>query len=178
MKKAASVPLSKTPGFGKLLQTYLEGNNALLPSPVFDIKKTIEAKKKFAHRTILQAVLTQQNESIPLSEKSRKNIDLIGNHSTFCITTGHQLTLAGGPLFVAYKILTAIKLTIEAKKALPEYNFVPVFWLASEDHDREEIDHFSLFGKTFKWETDQGGAVGKFSTKGIADVLDKMVAET
>jgi bacillithiol biosynthesis cysteine-adding enzyme BshC len=178
MKKETTISLAKTPGFGKLLNAYLEGENPVLPSPVFDVKKAIEAKKNFQHRQILTQCLAEQNKDIFLSEKSSKNIELLGEKNAFCITTGHQLALAGGPLFVTYKILTTIKLASDAKKANPEYNFVPVFWLASEDHDKEEIDHFSLFGKTIKWETDQVGAVGSFSTKGIEEMLDKMATET
>lgn len=178
MKKESTVALTKTPGFGKLLNAYIEGKNTALPSPIFDVKKGIEAKKNFPHRALLKTCLIEQNKGVSLSEKTRKNIELLGEKNTFCMTTGHQLALAGGPLFVAYKILTTIKLVNEAKKTNPDYHFVPVFWLASEDHDKEEIDHFSLFGKTIKWETNQTGAVGNFSTNGIADVLEKMVAET
>jgi len=60
------------------------------------------------------------------------------------------------------------------KTVYPEYNFVPVFWMASEDHDYEEIASFSLYGKKHRWVTDQTGAVGRFSPKGIEKIFGEI----
>ncbi len=53
----------------------------------------------------------------------------------------------------------------------PNYNFVPVYWMASEDHDFEEIDHFRFNRKKYQWKTDQGGAVGHFDLSSIQDFV-------
>ncbi|MEJ7661465.1 MAG: bacillithiol biosynthesis BshC [Hymenobacter sp.] len=76
------------------------------------------------------------------------NLDLLARDTTFTITTGHQLNLLTGPLYFVYKMVTAIKLSRDLKAAYPHYDFVPVYWLATEDHDFAEINSFPLFGKT------------------------------
>jgi bacillithiol biosynthesis cysteine-adding enzyme BshC len=68
-----------------------------------------------------------------------------------------------------------INACIELKKAYPEYNFVPVYWMASEDHDFEEISYFRFNGKKFTWETDQQGAVGRFSPKSLKGIIDNIL---
>lgn len=55
------------------------------------------------------------------------------------ITTGHQLVLAGGPAFFHYKIWTTIRLARQVMQAGAAASVVPVFWMASEDHDFDEI---------------------------------------
>jgi uncharacterized protein YllA (UPF0747 family) len=62
--------------------------------------------------------------------------------NTFTITTGHQLNLFSGPVFFVYKILQTIKTCTYLKENFPGFNFVPVYWMASEDHDFAEINHF------------------------------------
>jgi bacillithiol biosynthesis cysteine-adding enzyme BshC len=58
----------------------------------------------------------------------------------------------------------------QLKKAYPDYNFVPVYWMASEDHDWDEINHFHLFGKKIQWNTDQKGPVGRFDFSGLTSI--------
>ena len=85
--------------------------------------------------------------------------------STYTVTTGHQLNLMTGPLFFIYKIAHVIKLAKELKEEYPDKNFVPVYWMATEDHDFEEINHFHLFGKKIEWHTGQSGPVGRYETE-------------
>lgn len=181
MKKTQTLSLDSVPGFGKLLKAFVSSANESLPaSNYFDstlVQNRLDFRTKFEHRDILFQRLTAQNSVIDISEKTRSNIELIKEKNTVCITTGHQLALMGGPLFVTYKILTAIKLCQQYKSQFPAYNFVPVYWLASEDHDFEEINNFTVHGKEFKWETQERGAVGKFSTQGISDLILQMENE-
>ena len=178
MKKTNPLSLDSVPGFGKLLKAYLSSSNGKLPnSKYFDstiTEELLDFRTKFDHREILFQRLTVQNSALVLSEKTQANILLLKEKNTVTITTGHQLALMGGPLFVTYKILTAIKLSEQYKLAFPAYNFVPVFWLASEDHDFEEINAFTVHGKEFKWETNQSGAVGSFSTQGIRELIHRL----
>ncbi|WP_416171478.1 bacillithiol biosynthesis protein BshC [Algoriphagus boritolerans] len=81
---------------------------------------------------------------------------------TFTVTTGHQLNLFTGPLYFIYKIVSTINLAKNLQSAYPEYHFVPVYWMASEDHDFEEINNFKLDGKKYQWNSTQKGAVGEF----------------
>jgi bacillithiol biosynthesis cysteine-adding enzyme BshC len=111
-----------------------------------------------------------------ISEQQRQNLDLLADDATFTITTGHQLTLFGGPLFLLYKVLQAVRLSEQFNAAQGEFRAVPVFWLASEDHDVEEIRTAPLFGKTLTWETEQKGPVGRFSLDDYSDVFAELKA--
>ncbi len=119
----------------------------------------------------------KQNISFELDKKVSQNIDLITNNHTFFITTGHQLNIFSGQMYFIFKIVTAIKTAEILKKSYPDYNFIPVYWLASEDHDFEEIASFSLFSKKYTWESEQKGAVGRMNTIGIEKILNELPKE-
>lgn len=103
------------------------------------------------------------------------NLDLLAQPNTFTVTTGHQLSLMSGPLYFVYKIVSTLKLARQLQAAYPDYRFVPVFWMATEDHDLPEIDHFSAFGQPFHWETDQQGATGRMRVDdGLCRLLDSL----
>src|SRR5690606_12180634 len=81
--------------------------------------------------------------------------------------TGHQLNLFTGPLYFIYKIVTTINLALELKIAYPEKNFVPVYWMATEDHDFEEINHVNVDEKNISWIQQTNGATGRLNTKTV-----------
>ena len=81
-----------------------------------------------------------------------------------CILLGNQLNLFSGPLYFLYKIISTINLTKELKTKYPTYNFVPIYWMATEDHDFEEINYFNFKGKKFRWNKESTGPVGRLST--------------
>jgi uncharacterized protein YllA (UPF0747 family) len=85
------------------------------------------------------------------------------DENTFTVTTGHQLNIYTGPLYVIYKLVSTINLARALQKAYPDQRFVPVYWMATEDHDFEEINHFFSFGTKYEWTTSQKGAVGRFN---------------
>ncbi|MCW3077893.1 MAG: bacillithiol biosynthesis cysteine-adding enzyme BshC [Bacteroidetes bacterium] len=123
-------------------------------------------------RKKLTEILLEQASTVEnSSQKSKNNIELLLNQNSYTVTTGHQLCLFTGPLYFIYKLFSAINLAEELKTLFPDKNFIPVYWEASEDHDFEEINHFNLFGKTLKWETDQQGAVGNFETQDLQSLL-------
>jgi len=123
-----------------------------------------------SNRGILVATLEKQLGK-ELSDSQRENLRLLANDTTFTITTGHQLTLFGGPLFLLYKVLHAVKLSAQFNASQDEIKTVPLFWLASEDHDVDEIRSTSLFNKTLTWDTEQTGPVGRFELKDYQTVL-------
>lgn len=138
-----------------------------------------DKQKEKINRDVLTRELHLQYESIFKEEGENKssvknNINLLTQSNTFTVTTGHQLNIFTGPLYFLYKIITTINLSEQLKIKYPEYNFVPVYWMASEDHDFEEINHIHLFGKKIIWKTQQKGACGKFSTDSIKNVLDEL----
>lgn len=126
-----------------------------------------------SQRELLITVLQNQYSGIELSDAVAKNIELLKETNTFTVTTGHQLSLLGGPLFWIYKLITAIRLTERLKKEFPEYSFVPIYWLASEDHDFEEIRTVRFFGKDYQWEEQQKGPLGRVSPSSLAVLFEQ-----
>ncbi len=110
-------------------------------------------KKTFTQvqRQLLVERLKVQNQSLDLSILSQTNIEKLKHKNTFTITTGHQLNLLTGPLYSIYKILQIILWADHLNKSYSDYHFVPVFWMATEDHDFEEINHIHLFNKSIEW---------------------------
>lgn len=125
-------------------------------------------------RKNLVAILEEQYHEIATLPAVKDNIDALGLTSSYTITTGHQLNIFTGPLYFIYKIATAINLARRLTKEFPDKQFVPVYWMASEDHDFEEINNFLLFGKTFTWNTSQTGAVGRFHLAGIEEIINEI----
>ena len=178
--KSEKIALHDTHQFSPLFLDYLSGKDNLkpfyhLPPTPESFKEQIQHKKfNPSLRKQLQEVLKEQYKGISGAPAVQHNIDILEKENTFTITTGHQLNIFTGPLYFIYKIVTVINACQELKKLYPEFNFVPVYWMASEDHDFEEISHFNLFGKEYKWETSQKGGVGGFSTEGISAILNEL----
>ncbi len=177
----SSVSFSQSKQFSPILIDYLNGDEKLKSfykyAPKIDaFAEVIENKKKqIIDRNTLVKVLNEQyaHAAIKPTVEVQKNIDSLLNENTFTITTGHQLALFTGPLYFIYKIVTTINTAKQLKEKYPSTNFVPVFWLASEDHDLEEINHVNLFGKILSCDLGKGSPAGLVSTK----LVEPMLAE-
>lgn len=168
--------------FSKIILDYLAESENLIPfysySPQLDSFAEVIRKKQFSekNRKILHASLSQQYEKdgirLKRFEQVQKNIDLLLESNTYTVTTGHQLCLFTGPLYFIYKIVSAIKLAQTLTEKFPDQNFVPIYWMATEDHDFAEINHFNFKGKRYEWNSNEKGAVGRMKTEGIAKVFE------
>lgn len=96
-----------------------------------------------ARRVRVSEILARQNRAWGASGKTLRNIDRLRDGAA-ALVTGQQVGLFGGPMFAIYKALTAVKLADEAGKA--GVDAVPIFWLATYDHDLAEVNHVSLPG--------------------------------
>ncbi len=114
-------------------------------------------------RHILTDALEKQLAHLNLSSKQKENLSHLRLSNTFTITTGHQLNLFSGPVFFVYKILQTIKTGSYLKQNFPDFNFVPVYWMASEDHDFAEINHFKTESGFYETNEKSGGAVGRIT---------------
>lgn len=167
MKKHC-VDLNKTGQFSRFFLDYIEGKEALRPFythlPKLESFKDAMRERNFPdqNRQLLHQVLHRQYSGLELSEVVSANLEAILSKKTFTVTTGHQLNLFTGPLYFIYKIVSTINLAKKLKEAFPEFNFVPVYWMATEDHDFDEINYFTLDGRKYQWTTSQTGAVGDF----------------
>jgi bacillithiol synthase len=94
-------------------------------------------------RQRVSAILERQNKSWNASPQTFSNIARL-RAGACAVVTGQQVGLFGGPTFALYKALTAVKLAEEATAA--GVDSVPVFWLATSDHDLAEVNHVSIPG--------------------------------
>lgn len=184
-----TIPYSQTNYFSQLILDYLDQQQDLKKfyhrfPDISEFEPQLEEKSaNYDHeiRKTLQEVLRKQYEGLEHTDSFRENLQLLGDKKTFTITTGHQLNLFTGPLYFLYKIISTINLCKELKVAYPEYNFVPVYWMATEDHDFEEINYFNLHGKKFKWNNadERAGktAVGYLKISGLDEVFELFSAE-
>ncbi|WP_191859243.1 bacillithiol biosynthesis cysteine-adding enzyme BshC [Hanstruepera ponticola] len=179
------IPFKKTGYFSDLICDYLDQSHRLQPfynkfPELNNFKLQIEEKQASFNkesREILIKVLQSQNESISVSSKTSKNISALKDSNTFTVTTGHQLNLFTGPLYFFYKIVSTINLCSELKKEYPNYNFVPIYWMASEDHDFDEINFFNHNGKKVQWSKQVSGPVGELNLSGLDAVYEAFSVE-
>jgi len=177
----SKVDFDKTNSFSSFFLDYISGKESLKPFhngiPTLETLKSQIASRNFNPETreILSQVLSSQYRDIDIQGATSSNIELLKNQNTFTITTGHQLNIFTGPLYFIYKIVTVINACEELSKAYPEYNFVPVYWMASEDHDFDEISYFWLNNEKLTWKTDQTGAVGRFNLKGLESIFERVI---
>lgn len=162
-------------------------SNASKTKPFVDSFFSTEAfesqieKKEFSNenRIILHNALIKQNESVDLTDQSHRNIDLLKAKNTFTITTGHQLNFLTGPLYSIYKIIQVIVWSENLNAIYPSYKFIPTFWMASEDHDFEEINHLNLFNSKFELEADNQSnfITGKIEATNFEAVEEELLAK-
>ena len=88
-------------------------------------------------RAEVTAILRRQNESFGTGPKGMESIDELAQPDSVAVVTGNQITLFGGPLYTIYKALTATRLANELRER--GFRAVPIFWMASEDHDLAEV---------------------------------------
>ncbi|MFO0434763.1 MAG: bacillithiol biosynthesis BshC, partial [Sphingobacteriaceae bacterium] len=176
------LPFSTTGSLNKLVSDYLLKKKEVVPLYTnFPNKEgydaAINAQGIYANldRKLLVNSLSQQAITVNnTTDQTLKNINLLLNQNTFTVTTGHQLCLFTGPMYFIYKILSVINQCEWLSKQYPNKQFVPVYWMASEDHDFEEIDHAYVFGKKITWSSTQTGAVGDFKTEGIEAAIEDL----
>jgi bacillithiol biosynthesis cysteine-adding enzyme BshC len=173
---ATSIPYSATGVFSSLVNDYISGNGTArdyVPyTPNLEgIKKAIQQRKFSAiQRQTLVSVLENQyqvlgtikeEKNIAAFEKVQANIGLLKNDNCFAVTTAHQPNLFTGPLYFFYKIIHVIKLAAELKAQFPENDFVPVYYMGSEDADLAEVGSYSIDAAKHQWKTKQTGAIGR-----------------
>ena len=156
-----------TGSFSKMVLDYVKGDEELQPffaNPVSPdgIKKTIETRKLFAtNRKLLVDVLQKHYANTNPTVIQLQNIQLLAHSNCFTVTTAHQPNIFTGHLYFIYKILHAIKLCEKLKADMPENDFVPVYYMGSEDADLDELGHIYIDGEKYEWQTSQTGAVGR-----------------
>lgn len=174
------ISFKDTTYFSSLICDYLDEKETLKPfynrfPRLENFKTQIEEKQSGftddAREALVEALNTQYKNTVT-SDATQTNIRLLKHSNTFTVVTGHQLNLFTGPLYFFYKIISTINLCKELKTEYPKYNFVPVYWMASEDHDFAEINFFNFKGKKVQWNKNASGAVGDLNLDGLDKVLE------
>lgn len=182
--KATGIPYAQTRFFSGLVLDYLDECDALKPFyQHFPEKESLEdcIREKSAHkinRSLLVDALQEQYKKINKHEALTVNLELLKNTGTYTITTAHQPNIFTGPLYFIYKILHAIKLAAYCREQFPGYNFVPVYYMGSEDADLDELGHIWLNNEKLSWQTAQAGAVGRMAVDdGLLQLVQRISSE-
>lgn len=171
MKKLTHIPFVEIESIPLLIKDFLTQKIKGFENQVFNtdnVEKQIDIKSASftkENRIVLHQVLKEHYSAYNLSDLQSKNLELILNENTFTITTGHQLNLFTGPAFFVYKILQTIKFAEHVSSKFPDKNCLPIFWMASEDHDFEEINHFRTNQNFYEIKGKSGGAVGNIEVE-------------
>jgi bacillithiol biosynthesis cysteine-adding enzyme BshC len=161
------IPYHLTGAFSKIVTDYLEEAETIQPFyrhavNLQGIKDAIEARKQFPkNRQLLVAELNNQYSGLEKSALLKENIYSLSHNTTFTVTTAHQPNIFTGPIYFVYKILHAIRLAAYLSQQFPDYKFVPVYYMGSEDADLDELGSITVNGRKYTWQTKQTGAVGR-----------------
>jgi bacillithiol synthase len=178
MKKLSIIAPENSGAFSSLFLKYIKGESVL--KPLYQYEMSHEGILQFAKEQSYQDIdrdglvaelLLQHKSSLYFSNAQKVNIEALKSKDTYTITTGHQLCLFTGPLYFIYKIITVINLAENLNKSQNEKKFVPVYWMATEDHDFDEVNHLHLQDRTIRWKRDAHGAVGELDMQGIDEVI-------
>lgn len=175
-----SIDFAITNSFDVLPVSYLNRKEGLeryysyVPEPDVFFKVSETRKNYSVNRKNLVSLIREQyaQAGIVPTGALNTNLNLLLDNGTFTVTTGHQLNLFTGPIYFLYKILTTIKLSEQL--TTKGISTVPVYWMASEDHDMDEIRFVSVFGQKIEWKTNWNGASGKSPCTGINDAIEEI----
>src|SRR5215469_434453 len=161
-----ALAFSQLPHQPKLFLAYLEKFEtvkAFYAHPP-TMRAVAEASRKLDYpagrRAEVARILAKQNAELGASPEAQANLERLANGAV-AVVSGQQVGLFGGPSYAAYKALTAIQIAEELTRE--GLDAVPVFWMATEDHDLEEVRHTSWFdaGKLIRYELPDGNEAGK-----------------
>jgi bacillithiol synthase len=161
-----SIPFQRLPHQPKLFLRFLSDFSSV--SQFYPHPPTLEAIQLAAktvdypdsRRKEVAAVLRETNASLGGSESAAKNIDRLADGAV-AVLSGQQVGLFGGPAYAFYKALSAIQIAQELTRS--GVDAVPIFWMATEDHDLDEVRHVSWFHakKRTRFELSAEGAPGR-----------------
>ncbi len=178
--KVTTLPFSEDMQFGEKDLAYINGDEKLSGFAKYrqdasEFSKVIDDKSKSYdsnHRNLIVKALEKQYSELPEDPVAKIQIERLVNPNTFTVVTAHQPCLFTGPLYVIYKILSAINLSEQLNKQYPNNHIVPVFVTGGEDHDLEEINHAHIYGKKVEWNPGQMGAVGRMKLENSEELVE------
>lgn len=131
----------------KLYLDYIAGQGAAISfftHPLMEFEAAAAARRKQEYpREQVCGLLRSYNAGLQADPTSLEAVEALSSESTFCVIGGQQVGFLGGPVYTLYKIVTTIRLADYLEKRLG-VKVVPLFWLASDDHDFTEINRAYL----------------------------------
>ena len=184
MMNRLQIPYSTTNSHSKIVLDYIANSIKLdafitTQASYHNIEDIITAKaKQPINKVALVNALSEQHLTSPQAVLA--NIAMLEQPNTFTICTAHQPNIFTGHLYFVYKIAHAIALAAKLTKLYPTYNFVPIYYMGSEDADIAELNHINIASETLTWHTTQQGAVGRMvvdeALVALIDNLEKQLA--
>lgn len=160
------LPYERTGLFSGLVVDYLNNKESVRPffshpDDLRGIQSAIAERSAFdTDRALISEVFSNLYRE-NATDLQQLHIQQLASPLTFTICTAHQPNIFTGYLYFVYKILHTIRLAAFLKTELPQYNFVPVYYMGSEDNDLEELGQMKVDGVKMEWKTNQQGAVGR-----------------
>ena len=178
-----NIPYAQTNYFSQLVLDYLAETDKVRPFYEFScdlqgIEQAIEPLKKHYTANMRQSlclILAKQYHRLLPNATIEQQLQLLANPHTLTVTTAHQPNIFGGPLYIVYKILATIRLCQQLNQHFPDHHFVPIYWMGSEDHDFEEINHIHLFNQKLQWQQTKGGAVGRLDLETLQNTVQQLL---
>jgi bacillithiol synthase len=158
METFKDIPYRSIPRQSKLFLDYLDRTPDALR--FYRHTPTIEsivhlARSPFAKwpfpRKEMASILRRQNEGFGGDSETLRRIGELEKPDSIAILTGQQVGLFTGPIYTIYKALTAILVSEELGKR--GIRAVPIFWMDTEDHDLQEVTHYTVFTPTSSIQT-------------------------
>jgi bacillithiol biosynthesis cysteine-adding enzyme BshC len=170
--------------FTPIVIDYIDGKESLKsfyqhPVSIKGVEQAIHERNKFpTNRALLVEQLRLQYTGLTLSDKQESHLKALLSENSFTICTAHQPNIFTGPLYFIYKIVHAIRMADDLSKQLPDYQFIPVFYMGSEDADLDELGSINLGDNKLIWHTKQSGAVGRMKVdKSFLHLIDAVAGQ-
>ncbi len=176
-----SIPLSQSGLISRIAADYCNDDPFFHPlhktsplNPEFEALISQRLKFDAQKRKMLVEVLKKQYAASGiLNAASELTIEKLLNPTTFTVTTGQQVGILLGPLYTPLKILSAVALCVDLKKKYGDKDFIPIFWMATEDHDIDEIRSFTIQGKKYTCPIQYKGPAGRMPCAAVLEWLQQ-----
>src|ERR1700682_5255388 len=158
-----SIPFRRLPHqpklFVRLIDDYSSVKQFYAHPPKLEEVKRVASSLDYPaeRRREVARILREQNTAFGANAAAMSNLEKL-ERGAVAVASGQQVGLFGGPAYAVYKALTAIRLGEELGEAgIPA---VPIFWMATEDHDLDEVRHVTWFdsGKLVRFELPDAAA--------------------
>src|SRR5271163_3488567 len=161
-----ALPFRQLPHQSKLFLQFLDNFSSVAkfyghPPALAAIKKVARSLEYPAERRAkVAAILSEQNAAFGAGEAARENLERLAKGAV-AVVSGQQVGLFSGPAYAIYKAVSAIQIAQELIQA--GIDAVPIFWMATEDHDLDEVRTSTWFyqGKLKRFELPGNGDAGQ-----------------